>query len=356
MSDSGFPVSEKQGRTWLCSVVFVDIAGYTRLPVAGQVEIKTRLEDHLADAVTEVPTGERIIVDTGDGAAICFLSDPEVAMFAALSLRERTTGKEALALRIGINLGPIKVVKGLNGQLNPLGDGINNAQRVMSFAQPNQILVSRSFYDVIACLSNEYAQLFHYVGLRTDKHVREHWVYEVVLPGAAETVHTLLTRSLEVPDSEELARRTGWDSRLLASVAEDLAQHIGPLAQVLVKRAAMHESTLDGLRQRLAEAIPDEAQRHAFLEAAPVVTAPPEPASKDTKETGRAAPGADAALLALIEAELSMHLGPVARALIKRHTRTPVEPQLLLQRLADELPSDQRQPFLKAVRDRQRSS
>ena len=350
-------MSEKQGRTWLCSVVFVDIAGYTRLPVAGQVAIKTRLEDHLADAVTDVPTGERIIVDTGDGAAICFLSDPEVAMFAALSLRERTTGKEALALRIGINLGPIKVVKGLNGQLNPLGDGINNAQRVMSFAQPNQILVSRSFYDVIACLSKEYAQLFHYIGMRTDKHVREHWVYEVVLPGAAETVHTLLTRSLEVPDSEELARRTGWDRHLLASVAEDLAQHIGPLAQVLVKRAAVHESTLDGLRQRLADAIPDEAHRSAFLGAAPVITAPTVPATGDTKEANRmAAPRVDAALLALIEAELSMHLGAVARALIKRHTRTPLEPRVLLQRLADELPLDQREPFLTAVRDRQHQS
>jgi len=349
-------VSEKQSRTWLCSVVFVDIAGYTRLPMAGQVEIKTRLEDHLAEVVTDVPTGERIIVDTGDGAAICFLSDPEVAMFAALSLRERTTGKEALALRIGINLGPIKVVKGLNGQLNPLGDGINNAQRVMSFAEPSQILVSRSFYDVIACLSNEYAQLFHYVGMRTDKHVREHWVYEVVLPDAAETAHTLLTRSLEAPDSEELARRTGWDRSLLASVAEDLAQHIGPLAQVLVKRAAMHESTLDDLRQRLAEAIPDEAQRRAFLEAEPVVTTPPVPATKDAKELSRGAQGVDAALLALIEAELSMHLGPVARALIKRHTRTPLEPQVLLQRLAEELPSDQREPFLTAVRDRQHSS
>ncbi len=347
-------MSEKQGRTWLCSVVFVDIAGYTRLPVAGQVAIKTRLEDYLADAVTDVPTGERIIVDTGDGAAICFLSDPEVAMFAALGLRERTTGKEALALRIGINLGPIKVVKGLNGQLNPLGDGINNAQRVMSFAQPNQILVSRSFYDVIACLSKEYAQLFHYIGMRTDKHVREHWVYEVVLPGAAETVHTLLTRSLEVPDSEELARRTGWDRHLLTSVAEDLAQHIGPLAQVLVKRAAVQESTLDGLRQRLADAIPDEAHRSAFLGAAPVITAPTVPATRDTKETNRmSAPRVDAALLAQIEAELSMHLGPVARALIKRHTRTPLEPQVLLQRLADELPLDQREPFLTAVRERQ---
>jgi class 3 adenylate cyclase len=346
-------VSEKPSRTWLCSVVFVDIAGYTRLPITAQVATKTRLEDHLAEVVADVPAGERIIVDTGDGAAICFLSDPEVAMFAALSLRERTTGQEALALRIGINLGPIKVVKSLNGQINPLGDGINNAQRVMSFAEPNQILVARSFYDVIACLSNEYAQLFHYLGVRTDKHVREHWIYEVVLPGAAETVHTLLTRSLDVPDSEELARRTGWDRLVLAAVTEDLTKHIGPIAQVLVKRAAVHESSVEGLRRRLADAIPDEAQRRAFLQAAPI-SAAPVPTTRDRRDTNNVASAADTALLSLIETELATHLGPVARALVKRHARLPLDAQSLLQKLAEELPPEQRESFLTAVRERQR--
>jgi class 3 adenylate cyclase len=65
-------------------------------------------------------------------------------------------------------------MKDLNDQLNVIGDGINAAQRVMSFAQPNQILVSRSFYEVVACLSHEYEQLFQYLGAHTDKHVREH--------------------------------------------------------------------------------------------------------------------------------------------------------------------------------------
>ena len=82
-------------------------------------------------------------------------------------------------LRMGINLGPVRVVKDLNGQTNILGDGINVGQRVMSFAEPGQLLVSRSFYEVVSRLSSEYDNLFTHVGSRTDKHVREHEVYVV---------------------------------------------------------------------------------------------------------------------------------------------------------------------------------
>ena len=49
----------------------------------------------------------------------------------------------------------------------------------MSFAKPGQVLVSRSYFEVISRLSQEYAKLFHYEGSRADKHVREHQVYSV---------------------------------------------------------------------------------------------------------------------------------------------------------------------------------
>jgi len=50
----------------------------------------------------------------------------------------------------------------------------------MSFARPGQLLVSRSFYEVVSCLSRDYATLFRHEGSRTDKHVRAHEVYAVV--------------------------------------------------------------------------------------------------------------------------------------------------------------------------------
>jgi len=83
-------------------------------------------------------------------------------------------------VRLGVNLGPVRLVKDLNGQMNIIGDGINVAQRVMSFADPGQLLVSRSFYEVVSCLSRDYMNLFRHEGSRTDKHVREHEVYSVV--------------------------------------------------------------------------------------------------------------------------------------------------------------------------------
>jgi hypothetical protein len=80
---------------------------------------------------------------------------------------------------MGINLGPVKLVKDINGHPNIIGDGINVAQRIMSFARPGQIVVSRSYYDVVSNLASEYAKLFQYEGSRTDKHVREHEIYVV---------------------------------------------------------------------------------------------------------------------------------------------------------------------------------
>ena len=80
---------------------------------------------------------------------------------------------------MGINLGPVRLVKDINGQPNIIGDGINVAQRVMSFARPGQVLVSRSYYEVVSRLSDESSKLFSYEGSRTDKHIREHEVYAV---------------------------------------------------------------------------------------------------------------------------------------------------------------------------------
>ena len=110
-------------------------------------------------------------------------------------------------MRSGVNLGPVRLVKDLNGQMNIIGDGINVAQRVMSFSRPGQLLVSRSFYEVVSCLSRDYANLFHHEGSRTDKHVREHEVYSVV--GGTPTAR-------RVPETESKFSALAYGSGLLA--------------------------------------------------------------------------------------------------------------------------------------------
>jgi class 3 adenylate cyclase len=180
---------DQANRTFICSVVFIDLVGYSKKPVTEQIRLKTSLTSNLSEAIKDIPVNDRIILDTGDGAAISFLGDPEDALFVTLSLREKIIAEGAAttvvegsgddAVRMGINLGPVKLVKDINGHPNIIGDGINVAQRIMSFARPGQIVVSRSYYDVVSNLASEYAKLFSYEGSRTDKHVREHEIYVV---------------------------------------------------------------------------------------------------------------------------------------------------------------------------------
>ncbi len=181
-------MEERGNKTIICSVFFLDIVEYSKKSVSGQISLKERFNAFLSIAIRDVPVNDRIILDTGDGAAISFLGDISDALHAALSMRssllnEGVRMEPPLLVRIGINLGPVRLVKDINGQPNIVGDGINVAQRVMGFSDPGQILVSRSYYDAVSRLSQEYAGMFHYQGSRTDKHVREHEVYAIGYPG-----------------------------------------------------------------------------------------------------------------------------------------------------------------------------
>ena len=166
---------ENSGRTIVCSVLFLDIVEYSKQSVDDQIKLKQAFNRTLSKALEAVAARDRVILDTGDGAAIAFLGDPEDALFVAIAIR----GNTDLPVRMGVNLGPVRLVKDINGQANIIGDGINVAQRVMSFGEPGAILVSRSYYEVVSRLSDDYGQIFHDAGTRTDKHVREHSVYAV---------------------------------------------------------------------------------------------------------------------------------------------------------------------------------
>ena len=169
-------MDEDSGRTRVCSVLFLDIVDYSKRDVAEQVRLKQRFNLVMASAMGHVEPDERIVVDTGDGAAVAFLGDPERALYVALEVFDNVG---ELPVRMGINLGPVSLMKDLNGLDNVIGDGINVAQRIMSFASSGELLVSKLYYDVVSRLSDDYASMFRMEGSHTDKHQRAHEVYSV---------------------------------------------------------------------------------------------------------------------------------------------------------------------------------
>ena len=170
-------------RSMIATVLFFDVVGYTKQSVSKQIELKAQFNKLVSEFIHNIAENQRIILDTGDGAAIGFLQHPEDAIEVALKFRRAVSANQHrdypdLKVRIGIHLGPVNIVKDMNGQSNMVGDGINDAQRIMSFAPSGHIYISRSYYDVVSRLSTEYAELFQYRGIKNDKHGRQHQVYE----------------------------------------------------------------------------------------------------------------------------------------------------------------------------------
>lgn len=229
-------MSERLNKTSICSVVFLDIVDQSKKPVAEQIRDKELFNGFINEAIKDVAQNDRILLDTGDGAAIALLGAPEEALFVAMTIRDgilkhNKNQEHKLFVRTGINLGPVRVVSDINGRPNILGDGINVAERVMSFAEANQILVSRSYYEITSRLTEEITGMFTYFGIKQDKHVREHEVYSirsaeeeslapesaaVAKPAAATAAASISSRVL---NNENLSRYGLWGSVALVAIA-----------------------------------------------------------------------------------------------------------------------------------------
>jgi len=214
-------MEERGNKTIMCSVLFLDIVEYSRKPVAVQILLKERFNGYLAAAIHDVPVADRIILDGGERLAISFLGAVGDALKTALNLRESLLNENPsmdarLQVSMGINLGPVRLVRDDNGQPCVVGDGISVAQRVTDFADASQILVSRSYYDAVLRLLPQYAGWFHYQGSRTDKHVREHELFAVGYPedqpGLSVTGELLAAGHAEHSQGVAGRIRSGWQN------------------------------------------------------------------------------------------------------------------------------------------------
>jgi class 3 adenylate cyclase len=163
-----------------CSVVFIDIVEYSKVSVGDQMQLTARFNALLEKALTHLRVEDRIVLDTGSGVVVTFLDGPEEAFLFALALHASPEGDRndgALPLRIGINLGPVRLVTDADGQPNIIGDGIDVAQQVMRFADVGQVLASRGYVEALADVSVESGASFTFDGVRTDPQVREHDVF-----------------------------------------------------------------------------------------------------------------------------------------------------------------------------------
>ncbi|SEB09541.1 serine/threonine-protein kinase [Variovorax sp. YR216] len=134
-------------------------------------------------------------------------------------------------------------------------------------------------------------------------------------------------KSLATTVPPSIPTPTGWDAAALTEVERELAQHVGAVARVLVRRAARGASTLAEVRHAVASTIIDIEERERFLARAGVppthgaVSAGAGASGSQVSRAVGAAPGGmpmregdvDKAAAALLSS-----LGPIARVVAKR--------------------------------------
>jgi len=257
-----------EDRTWLATVLFLDIMGYSQKPVDKQLAVKRHFQQLVANAIGMLEDDNTIRLDTGDGMAICYLGDPEKIYPIARGLRDgfvSLAGNPQLVyeVRMGMNLGPVKIIEDLNKGRNCIGSGINDAERVMSFAGPNQLLVSRSYFEMVSKMSKDYGQQLRHLGTRADKHEQQHEVYELA-------VDVVSVSGFGAGASAAVAAAAGpvssLDAEAVDRIRSEFAKYVGSSeAERLVAETAPQASSINDLCARLKQTL-GEDDRYNFNE------------------------------------------------------------------------------------------
>ena len=170
------------------SFFFVDIVGLSDPETSTALQVKKIdfLNSTVASskALESMPPDLVLILPTGDGMAIGFLQGPELPLQLAIEVHEKLNqfnrGKlpsEIIQIRIGINSGPVFVVKDIRGNRNIWGPGIIMARRIMDVGDEGHILLSSRVAEDLRQLSHEYSRIIHPLDKYNMKHDVQVMIY-----------------------------------------------------------------------------------------------------------------------------------------------------------------------------------
>lgn len=169
----------------IAHVLFIDIVGYSRLPMDSQRRVIGLLQNTVrgtAEFIRAQAKNQLISLPTGDGMALVFFGSPEDPIKCAIAIDRALRDREDVKLRLGIHSGPVYRIHDINAEHNVSGAGINIAQRVMDCGDAGHILVSDEAARTLKQLSTWQGRL-HDLGETEVKHgVRVH-IHNLCEPG-----------------------------------------------------------------------------------------------------------------------------------------------------------------------------
>lgn len=140
------------------------------------------------------------------------------------------------------------------------------------------------------------------------------------------------------------------DPAVIKTAKQQLATIVGPIAAILVDKAAAKAGSEQELYGLLLQHIVSDGDRELFRALAPAQHAPSAPAPSTTPNPDLAPAQISAAELDSIAGALAAYLGPIAPLVTKRESRSSASAGELRQRLAALIPAEHdRADFLRRV-------
>ena len=174
----------QSGTMKLAHVLFMDIVGYSKLPIDEQTSALHTLKE-IVRATPEVKRAQEseqlTSIPTGDGMALVFFNDPLAPVECALKVGRALKSHPEVQLRMGVHSGPVNQIVDVNGRINVAGAGINMAQRVMDSGDAGHILLSKRVAEDLSQYS-QWQPLLHDLNEVEVKHEVKVHLYNLYTP------------------------------------------------------------------------------------------------------------------------------------------------------------------------------
>jgi hypothetical protein len=132
MTASPPPDQQPSSSLEIAHVLFMDIVGYSKLPMDRQQIALGSLQEIVRQTkeFARAQAQEKFIrLPTGDGMALVFFVEPEAPVRCALEVGRALRDRPDVPLRMGIHSGPVFRVPDINADRNVAGGGINDGLR-----------------------------------------------------------------------------------------------------------------------------------------------------------------------------------------------------------------------------------
>ena len=156
----------------IAHILFIDAVGYSILRTEEQRKVQNLLTALVreTECFRAAETENKLIrLPTGDGMALVFSDSVESPVNCALQIFAAIQAYPQIKLRMGIHSGPVTRLSDVNDRSNLAGGAMNMAERIMSCADANHILLSKRAADDLAEI-DRWRPYLHDLGQCEGKH------------------------------------------------------------------------------------------------------------------------------------------------------------------------------------------